>query len=98
MILHHVQTSALNDNALAVCLRFCAPQDSIVLSSDAVIALLDQQWLNKLKPFNIMALADDVAARGLTEKHLAASSIAINLISMNEFVAQSLTHQKVITW
>lgn len=93
MILHHIQTSPSRDNALKLCLRYASKEDGILLSSDGVNALLVRQWAMALSPFKIMVLKDDVIARGLTERLK-----NINQIDYNDFVAQSLLHDKVITW
>lgn len=93
MILHHIQTSPSRDNALKLCLRYACKEDAILLSGDGVNALLLRQWAMALSPFKVMVLKDDVVARGLGERLK-----NINQIDYNEFVAQSLLHDKVITW
>ncbi len=93
MILHHIQTSPSRDNALKLCLRYACKEDAILLSSDGVNSLLLRQWAMALSPFKVMVLKDDVIARGLTERLK-----NISQIDYNEFVAQSLQHDKVITW
>ena len=93
MILHHIKTSPSRDSALKLCLRYACKEDSILLSSDGVNALLLRQWTMALSPFKLMVLRDDVIARGLTERFK-----NVSLIDYNEFVVQSLRHNKVITW
>lgn len=93
MILHHIQTSPRRDSALKLCLRYACKEDAILLSSDGVNALLLRQWAMALSPFKLMVLKDDVVARGLSERLK-----NVTLIDYNEFVAQSLLHDKVITW
>ncbi|MGL6124340.1 MAG: sulfurtransferase complex subunit TusB [Shewanella sp.] len=93
MILHHIQTSPNRDSALKLCLRYACKEDAILLSSDGVNALLLRQWAMALSPFKLMVLKDDVIARGLSERLK-----NVTLIDYNEFVAQSLLHNKVITW
>lgn len=93
MILHHIQTSPNQDNALKLCLRYACKEDAILLSSDGVNALLLRQRAMALSPFKLMVLKDDVVARGLSERLK-----NVMLIDYNEFVAQSLLHDKVITW
>ncbi|MBP6519443.1 MULTISPECIES: sulfurtransferase complex subunit TusB [Shewanella] len=93
MILHHIQTSPSRDSALKLCLRYACKEDAILLSSDGVNALLLRQWAMALSPFKLMVLKDDVIARGLSERLK-----NVMLIDYNEFVAQSLLHDKVITW
>lgn len=93
MILHHIQTSPNRDNALKLCLRYACKEDAILLSSDGINALLLRQWAMALSPFKLMVLRDDVIARGLTER-----LANVCQIDYNEFVAQTLVHDKVITW
>lgn len=93
MILHHIQTSPSNDNALRCCLKYIAKNDSIVLSADGVNAILLAQWAKALEPFRLMLLNHDVKARGLetfTQNY--------QLIDYNDFVNQTLIHDKIITW
>lgn len=78
---------------MKLCLRYACKEDAILLSSDGVNALLLRQWAMALSPFKLMVLKDDVVARGLSERLK-----NVTLIDYNEFVAQSLLHDKVITW
>ena len=93
MILHHIQTSPNGDNGLKTCLRYIAANDTILLSSDGIIALLQQQWINALAPFKVMLLKEDVIARGLAPHFNHYSQI-----DFNEFILQTIEHEKVITW
>ncbi|BDM64320.1 sulfurtransferase TusB [Shewanella sp. NFH-SH190041] len=93
MILHHIQTSAGNDNALQTCLRYAGKHDSVLLSGNGVNAILKRQWSMALSPFKVYLLRDDVIARGLT---LQADGYA--LVDYAEFVALTLSHDKVISW
>ncbi|MBB1361411.1 sulfurtransferase complex subunit TusB [Shewanella sp. SR44-4] len=102
MILHHIQTSVMTDDALSTCLRYIHPTDSILLSSDAVNCLLQTQWQQRLANIALFVLQDDVAARGLSDRLMimlankAAGSF--DIIDYSQFVEQSLLHDKVITW
>ncbi|QYJ77406.1 sulfurtransferase complex subunit TusB [Shewanella acanthi] len=93
MILHHIQTSPSRDSALKLCLRYALKEDAILLSGDGINALLLRQWAMALSPFKVMVLKDDVIARGLSERLK-----NVTTIDYNDFVAQSLLHNKVITW
>lgn len=93
MILHHIQSSPNQDSALECALRYADMLDTILLSGSCVNALLEQKWKTALLGRKIILLESDVVARGLRQ--------LLNeypLINHNEFVEQSLTHEKVITW
>jgi len=98
LILHHIQTSASHDNALRMCLRYITAGDSLILTADAVNALLYPDWLNLIAPFAVYVLKDEIRARGLEPKLASISNIQINVIDDTEFVNQTLRHTKVITW
>ncbi|MFT5790430.1 MAG: tRNA 2-thiouridine synthesizing protein B [Shewanella sp.] len=93
MILHHIQSSPTQSSALKTCLRYIAPSDSLLLSGNAVNCLLTQEWQTQLQPYTLMLLSDDVIARGLQ-----ARLSAYKQISYSDFVEQTLTHKKVISW
>jgi sulfur relay protein TusB/DsrH len=46
----------------------------------------------------LFALIDDVSARGLSAFMPTTALPQLQLINYDEFVAQTLSHQKVITW
>ncbi|MBV7315674.1 sulfurtransferase complex subunit TusB [Shewanella sp. NIFS-20-20] len=93
MILHHIQTSPAADGALKTCLRYLRRGDSVLLTANAVNALLVRQYAMALSPFKIYVLKDDLVARGL------ASSLAkYQQIDHADMVDLVITHQKVITW
>jgi len=93
MILHHIQTSTKQDNALACCIKYMDKQDSILLSGNAVNCLLLSLWREKLADIRIMVLIDDVEARGLRQRLQ-----DYTVIDYATFVQESLKHDKVITW
>lgn len=62
MILHTVSKSPFHSDAFASCLRNAADADHILLIEDGVYALLGEQPERRL-----FTLADDVAARGLSD-------------------------------
>ncbi|WP_137220896.1 sulfurtransferase complex subunit TusB [Shewanella sp. MEBiC00475] len=102
MILHHIQTSAMTDDALTTCLRYIHPTDSVLLSSDAVNCLLQTQWQQALTDVKLFVLQDDVVARGLVDRLMIIfankTSSSFDMIDYSQFVEQSLLHDKVITW
>ncbi len=93
MILHHVQHSPNQDNALECVLRYADKHDTILLSGNGVNALLEQKWKAALSDKQILLLESDIIARGLS--HILDEYRTIN---HDEFVQQTLTHEKVITW
>ncbi|MBB1270546.1 sulfurtransferase complex subunit TusB [Shewanella sp. SR44-3] len=98
MILHLIQTSATQDNALSTCLSLVRATDSILLMGDGVNCLLSPAWQAQLQVCKLFALADDVTARGLTALIPVGVLPQLTLINYDEFVAQTLSYQKVITW
>ncbi|QYJ92102.1 sulfurtransferase complex subunit TusB [Shewanella spartinae] len=93
MILHIVQYSATQDNALTTCLRYIQQQDTLLLLGDGVNSLLLQNWQQALADTQICLLEQDVIARGLQTR-----LSHYKQLSQDEFVQYTLTHAKVITW
>ncbi|WP_428614510.1 sulfurtransferase complex subunit TusB [Shewanella sp.] len=93
MILHIVQHSAAQDNALATCLRYLQTQDTVMLIGDGVNSLLLAKWRNEMAKLNLCLLEQDVIARGLQQR-----LSDYRQLSQAEFVELTLTHAKVITW
>lgn len=93
MILHHIQTSPAQDNALATCLRYIDKRDTVLLSGNGVNALLLNTWQHALVHTRILVLEEDVKARGLIER-----LSQFTLISYEQFVQETLNHEKVISW
>jgi tRNA 2-thiouridine synthesizing protein B len=98
MILHLIQTSAAADNALSTCLSLLQADDSVMLMGDGVNCLLMPAWQAQLQDIPLFALIDDVSARGLSSFMPTKALPQLHLINYDEFVAQTLKHQKVITW
>ncbi|MBW8185457.1 sulfurtransferase complex subunit TusB [Shewanella nanhaiensis] len=93
MILHKIQTSPAQDNALSTCLRYIDKQDTLLLSGNAVNALLLTCWQEKLSHITVLVLEEDIIARGLDERLNQYASI-----SYEQFVQETLRHEKVISW
>ncbi|ABZ76639.1 DsrH family protein [Shewanella halifaxensis HAW-EB4] len=93
MILHLIQDSPEQSSALKACLRYATKQDCILLSGNGVNSLLKQTLRSQLSEYTCVALQEDVEARGLM-----GFLNDIKLVNYNEFVALSLTHDKVISW
>ncbi|MCG9714643.1 sulfurtransferase complex subunit TusB [Shewanella insulae] len=93
MILHIVQYSAAQDNALATSLRYIQPQDTLLLMGDGINSLLQRKWQATLSDTQVCLLEQDVVARGLQTR-----LGQYQQLSQAEFVQCTLTHSKVITW
>ncbi|MPY24038.1 sulfurtransferase complex subunit TusB [Shewanella psychropiezotolerans] len=93
MILHHIQTSPNQDNALSCAVNYAGQADSFLLSGNGVYALLEDKWQQALQDKRLFLLKSDVQARGLTRQ-----LVEYPCIDHNEFVQQALIHKKVITW
>ena len=98
MILHLINQSPLQSQALQLCLRFANAEDIVVLTEDGVIAAardssaasqLQHSTLNR-----VVALQDDLVSRGLGEK----LAQGIDGIDYPEFVALCCSCDKVQSW
>lgn len=96
-MLHTVNTSPYNTGALANCLRYAAPNSSILLLEDAVIAATEHgSWLTPLilSGHHIYLLLDDVIARGLTEN----ITRQFTSVDIQGFVALTERHVTHLRW
>ncbi|WP_025823400.1 sulfurtransferase complex subunit TusB [Shewanella marina] len=93
MILHTIQTSPAKGNRLALCLRFMREQDSLLLLGDGINSLLSPQIKQQLSNTTLYLLQDDVNARGLAN-----ALMQYDMISYEDFVALTISHNKVINW
>ncbi|QVK23103.1 sulfurtransferase complex subunit TusB [Shewanella dokdonensis] len=92
-ILHHITSSPTESNALACALRFIKPDDTLLLAGNAVAAMLHPAWRDAVSNLHLCLMKTDVEARGLNSQ-----LATFRQIDYPEFVAQTLTHSKVITW
>lgn len=94
MILHKVSTSPFADKKLQQCLQKMADEDGLLLTQDAVYALLDKQNLKSAGALkNLYVLEDDMQARGIT-----LGDVNATIVSYAGFVELSLQYHKVISW
>ena len=87
-LLHTVNKSPFDRNALSDCLRRVKPGSAILLMEDGVYGALDEtsvsdQIIKKNSEVKFYVLAPDLAARGLSEKPLIEG---LNLIDYDGFV------------
>lgn len=93
--LHLLSHSPFNDTRLAGCLRLMGPADAVMLTGDAVYAVVaDSETDASLQRAGIRtyALQEDVQARGLIP------GTAITVVDYPEFVALTLAFDKVNSW
>jgi tRNA 2-thiouridine synthesizing protein B len=94
MILHKVSSSPFSHLALQHCLQRIHNTDGLLLTQDAVYAVMQPSLGVKFTELHgVYVLKDDVEARGL---QLENSSIQI--ITYAEFVELSLKYDKIISW
>jgi tRNA 2-thiouridine synthesizing protein B len=94
MILHKISASPFTHQALQHCLQRIDEIDGLLLTQDAVYAVLHQSLNSKLAELDsVFVLKEDAEARGVHVK-----SNHIQLISYAEFVDLSLKYEKVMSW
>lgn len=96
-ILHTVNQSPFNHQALAQCLQRLCPEDTLLLLEDGVYgALKAQPYAEQLKIFTqCYAIADDINARGLGDEELIEN---IQLIDYPKFVELSIANSLIQSW
>ena len=96
-LLHTVNKSPFNHNALKSCLDRVHSGDSVILLEDGVYgALVSQPWAMLMNPSaQYYAIADDITARGLSEEKLLSH---ITLIDYNTFVELTTQHSATHSW
>jgi tRNA 2-thiouridine synthesizing protein B len=94
MILHKISASPFTHQSLQHCLHRIDEIDGLLLTQDAVYAVLHQSLNSKLAELDsVFVLKEDAEARGVHVK-----SNHIQLISYAEFVDLSLKYEKVMSW
>jgi len=80
---------------LPLCLRLLTAGDRLLLTETAVSLILDTQALQQLPAgVELLALEDDLLARGLSEK----LPSGVKAISDNQWVAATLEAERVCSW
>ena len=91
--LHLLSHSPFDDGRLSSCLRLLGPQDALMLTGDAVYALLPESpWASQLQGLKVFALDEDLIARGIQ-----ATSTA-QALDYSGFVQCCLDFNKVNSW
>jgi tRNA 2-thiouridine synthesizing protein B len=94
MILHKISSSPFHHQALQHCLQRIHSSDGLLLTQDAVYAVMHQTLRSKLETLDaVYMLKEDADARGVQIK-----SEQIQLISYGEFVELSLKFEQVMSW
>lgn len=98
-MLHTVNKSPSERNALDTCLRHATPGDAILLIEDGVYAALRDSHCTPLlqealQSLRVYALRPDVEARGIGNKLLE----GIVLVDYGGFVDLTLEHSPVMAW
>lgn len=98
MVLHIVNKSPSQSDALDSCIRIAEPGSAILLIEDAVYALLKLEELKtkheKLDRIEIYALIGDAAARGTTQWR----TEQIELIDYTGFVELTEQYTSSVSW
>lgn len=95
MILHTVN----KPDCLARCLALIAPGDAVLLIEDGVYLAMvtagnEARWSTMPDSTTCYALADDLAARGISDRMLPCFESA----TWQQFVALATRYDKVISW
>jgi len=99
-LLHLVNKSPFERNALDSCLRLAAPGSSILLIEDGVYAALEnaahaEKITGRLEDFSFYVLGPDVAARGLGDSLLIEGLTVVDYEGFVDLVAQ---HNATQSW
>lgn len=90
MALHIIQSSSTQTGALANCLAYCSPQDTIVLINDGVY---EAQTITKLElASKTYALEIDAITRGIPQQG------RVLWIDYKQFVDLTAIHAPVVNW
>lgn len=94
-ILHTVNKSPFNDQALASCLRLALPGSSIILIEDGVYAALPHSPLAaQLMTHTVYILEADIKARGIDQNILP----GITIVDYAGFVTLTTQHELIQAW
>ncbi len=99
-MLHIVNKSPFERNALESCLRLAGDDHAVLLIEDAVVAAVEgTTYTDALKDaatrLNVYALGPDLAARGLPEDRVIAG---IEVVDYDRFVALACERDNVQSW
>ncbi|MEP0177749.1 MAG: sulfurtransferase complex subunit TusB [Paraglaciecola sp.] len=94
MILHKLTSSPFKDLSLQHCLQRLGESDGVLLTQDAVYALIHQDIREKLNALSgkVFLLEEDADARGIE------ASGNVEIIDYEGFVELTLKFNKVVSW
>ena len=100
MMLHTVNKSPFERNALAGCLRLAAEGSAVLLIEDAVVGAVkgssfEETLTNAMTHVSVSVLGPDLAARGLGEDKLIDG---IQVVDYAGFVDLTAEHDTVQSW
>jgi tRNA 2-thiouridine synthesizing protein B len=94
MVLHKVSASPFNHYALQQCITRMQSQDGLLLTQDAVYAVMHNDSVAQLTELNsVYVLQEDAKARGVNIENS-----QFQQVNYTEFVALSLEYDKVLSW
>ena len=99
-LLHIVNKSHFDHNALYACLRLVKHNSGILLIEDAVYAAqklpqVDEALANAMVDSAVYALTPDIRARGIATENLLDE---ITLINYNDFVDLTIEYDNTVSW
>lgn len=99
-VLHIVNRSPFESNALTSCLRLCLPGSAVLLIEDAVVAAsagnrFGAELANLPEGINAYVLVEDLRARGLEGSALEARILPIDYAGFVDLVA---AHDSNLSW
>lgn len=99
-MLHIVNKSPFERNALESCLRLAKPGSSVLLIEDAVYAALEkashaETLAARMEDFSFYVLGPDVSARGLSDAPLVEG---VNVVDYEGFVDLVADHDAAQSW
>ena len=94
MNLHKISSSPFTHQALQHCLQRIQAPEGLILTQDAVYAVMDKTLFTKLIELQaVYLLKEDAEARGIEIE-----SDKLQLITYAQFVELSLVYDKVVSW
>ena len=99
-LLHTVNKSPFERNAMQSCLRLASDGHAVLLIEDAVVAALDgteqaESLKNSTERLSVYVLGPDLDARGLPRDRVIDG---IEIVDYDRFVALSCEHDSIQSW
>ena len=99
-MLHLINKSPFERNALDSCLRLAADDHAVLLFEDAVVAALDgsehtERIKQAMSRLSVYVLGPDLAARGLPQERVIDG---MEVVDYERFVALTCAHESTQSW